>query len=137
MYTHGVYTVSLAGESPSIRLYTVCMYGSDQPCIRLYTVCMYGSDQSYMQTITPIHFYMCTCSILMPLLRRSTTFFRYVQAILHACALTAFLNCLALLALLAFPNCLAASHSAPPNCLAFLPLLLTVSQRLALSCSVS
>jgi hypothetical protein len=31
IYIYGVYTVILAGESPNIRSYTVCIYGFGQP----------------------------------------------------------------------------------------------------------
>jgi len=31
-YIYGVYTVLLAGKSPNIRSYTVCIYSSGQPC---------------------------------------------------------------------------------------------------------
>ena len=36
IYIYGVYTVYLAGKSPYIRSYTVCIYGSGQPY--LYSV---------------------------------------------------------------------------------------------------
>ena len=46
IYIYGVYTVFLAGKSPNIRSYTVCIYGSGQPYISGYhgaTECEGGS----------------------------------------------------------------------------------------------
>jgi len=43
---YSVYTVFLAGESPYIRSYTVCIYGSGQPYLLTYCLCIFCSQAS-------------------------------------------------------------------------------------------